>query len=762
MTAADARVERRPWAIALLVETGAVLSSSLDLATTMSRVAQLTIPALADLCVIDLRDREGAISELAAASADPELARRLEELRSQFPLDPGGAHPVARVIRSGEAELLAEMTQELLRSFAQGSEHARFMIANCYRSAIVAPLTVRGRTLGALSALRLANSEPYDQGDLELVCELARRAALAIDNAQLFSAVQTVEQRLDAVLRNLAEAITVVDDAGRTVFANQAALDLLGFESFEELARAKPGEIMSRSIVLSETGEELDLDSMPARRLFRGQPAPALLVRNIVRATGEERWVVVRASPILAPEIGRVMYVANVFEDVTQVKRAQLAEAFMAQASRVLASSMDYAETLQRVAQLAAGQLADWCTVNVLGERGQLERVAVHHHDPDMLALAEKLDRSYRPTLDQSAGVPDVIRTGVARIFNDIPTEALATYARDAEHLRLLRQIAARDVIIVPLAAPTRTLGAITLVSSRTGRRLTEADLDVAIRLGRRAGTAVESARLYTERSRIARVLQRALLPDSLPDMPGFEIAASYRPAGELNEVGGDFYDVFPCGDGWMLVIGDVCGKGAEAASVTALARHTLRAVSMLNMSPTEMLELLHRTLRQQEPEGQMCTVCLVLVGSPAAKLELAVALAGHPRPLIVGPGDTASAVGEPGTVLGIVNPITISEVSAELCQGQTLLLYTDGVPEAARGDARSAPTLESLSARVGGLALQVMLAEIETAAIQSAGGHPQDDIALLGLRLAGSQRGRIERAMSAGERDPHRSHEHG
>jgi GAF domain-containing protein len=214
MTAADAQVERPPWAIALLVETGAVLSSSLDLATTMRRVAQLTIPALADLCVIDLCNREGAISELAAASTDPERARGLERLRSRFPLDPSGAHPVARVIRSGEAVLMAEMSHELLRSFAQGSEHAGFMLENRYRSAIVAPLTARGRTLGALSTLRFADSEPYDQGELQLVSELARRAALAIDNAQLFSDVQAVEQRLDAVLRNLAEAITVVDDAG--------------------------------------------------------------------------------------------------------------------------------------------------------------------------------------------------------------------------------------------------------------------------------------------------------------------------------------------------------------------------------------------------------------------------------------------------------------------------------------------------------------------------------------------------------------------
>ena len=738
MTRADARIEERGWAIALLVETGAVLSSSLDLATTMSHVAQLTIPTLADLCVIDLRDGEGAISELAAASADPELARSLEELRSRCPLDPGGPHPVAHVIRSGEAQLLSEMSRGSLRSFAQGPEHARFMIANGYRSAVVAPLTARGRTLGALSTLRLGHSQPYDHEDFTLVCELARRAALAIDNAQLFRDVQSVEQRLEAVLSNLAEAITVVDEAGRTVFANQAALDLLGLRSAEELAQAEPDELMSRFIVRSESGEELDPDAMPARRLFRGEPAPALLVRNIVRATGEERWVMVRASPILDPETGEMMYAANVFEDVTQVKRAQLAEAFMARASRVLASSLDYGETLRRIARLAADELADWCAVDVLGERGQLERVAVHHNDPEKLALAEQLDRAYRPTLDEPVGVAEVIRTGEAQIFNDITTEALATYARDAEHLGLLRQMGARDVIIVPLAAPAHTLGAMTLVSSLDGRRLIDADLGVAVRLGRRAGTAIESARLYTERSRIARVLQRALLPDSLPAMPGFEVAARYRPTGELNEVGGDFYDVLPYRDGWMLVIGDVCGKGAEAASVTALARHTLRAAARLDADPTGMLQLLHRTLQAQEPEGQMCTVCLIAVGPPDLRARLTIALAGHPRPLIVGPGGKMSASGEPGTVLGLVDPVAVSEVSVELCQGETLLLYTDGVPEAARGR-RGVALPESLGAQVRGLGLQDMLRTIEVATVESAKGQPQDDIALLGLRLAGA-----------------------
>ena len=165
----------------------------------------------------------------------------------------------------------------------------------------------------------------------------------------------------------------------------------------------------------------------------------------------------------------------------------------------------------------------------------------------------------------------------------------------------------------------TGALGAITLVSSESMRRLSAADLGVAERLGRRAGTAVENARLYTERTRIAHTLQRALLPESLPEVPGAEIEARYCAAGELNEVGGDFYDVFEHGgDSWMLVIGDVCGKGSRAAGVTALARHTLRAAAMGGQSPAEMLETLHRALRRQPPGADLCTACLVMA-TPAS-----------------------------------------------------------------------------------------------------------------------------------------------
>jgi PAS domain S-box-containing protein len=733
--------------VELLLEAGVALASSLDLATTMDRIARLTVPRLADVCVIDLLDEDGSIRDVAVAAFDERIARTLEELRGRHQLDPLGEHPVAQVIRSGEPVLLPEMTSSLLSSFAAGSEHARFMIDNDYRSAAVAPLLARERTLGAISALRLGDgSRAYTGEDMDLVCELARRAAMAIDNARLYSQLRGVERRLEAVLVNLAEAITVMDEDGRMVFANQAAADLLGAATPEELMGSPPGTIMPRFQVLDEQGRELDLESMPGRRLFAGEDPRPLLVRNIVRATGEERWLVVRSSAVVDPDSGRIAYAVNVFENITEVKRAQLNERFMSEASRVLASSMDYTETLQQVARLAVPRLADWCAVDVLNERGEIELVAVHHADPAKLAMAERLDRRYRPALDDPTGVAEVLRTGEPRIFTDIQPEALVAYAHDEEHMELLRMVGPQAVIIVPMIGATGTIGTITLVSSESPRRLSSVDLALAERLARRSGTAVERARLYTERSRIAHILERSLLPESLPAIPGAEIQARYSPAGEVNEVGGDFYDMFEHRSGhWMLVIGDVCGKGPRAAGVTALARHTLRAAALSDQSPAEMLHTLHRALRLQPAGADLCTACVVMMEPVHDHARLTIALAGHQPPLLIDHDGSVIPLGEPGTLLGVLDPIDVVERHGELHAGQTLLLYTDGVIEAGRaGKQLGESGLRGLCAQTAHLPLDGLLEHIEHAVLERAMGRLRDDVALLAVRLGDRSAGRL------------------
>jgi serine phosphatase RsbU (regulator of sigma subunit)/PAS domain-containing protein len=739
--------QRGPLEVAaeILIDAGAVLASSLDLATTMDHIARLTVPSLADLCVIDMRGEDGSIEKVAIAAREPEIAEQLERLRASDPPDPQGSHPVAEVMRSGESQLIAVMSDSQLVSFARGDEHARFMLDHRYRSAIVAPLRARGSTFGALSLLRLGDDAvPYTTSELHLAGELARRAALALDNAALYSDLRAVEQRLEAILAGLAEAITVEDRAGRTVFANQAAADLLGLADPGELVRAAPGTIATRFRLLDEFGLEVDLDELPGRRVLRGEQAAPLELRSIAARTGEERWLVVRSSPIVDPQSGKVIYAANVFENITPLKRAQLIEAFMAEAGRVLSSSLDPGETLQRVVQLVVPQLADGCLVDVVSARGELERVAMHHRDPYKLLLAERLQEHHRPEPADGAAVREVIRSGEAKLFGGITQQQLAGSAPQDGHLGTLAALQAREVIVAPLAAPARTFGAITLISSDGGRALTEADLDVAIRLGRRAGSAVERARLYTERTHITKVLESALLPETLPLLPGADLRALYRAAGELNDVGGDFYDVLAYGENaWMLVIGDVCGKGPRAAGVTALARHTLRAAALLGESPEGMLRTLHEALRRQPSGADLCTVCLALVelgdgdGSQTGAARLTLALAGHPPPVLVSALGKPRLVGVPGTLLGMVDPVEINQVALDLAACETLLLYTDGMTDGDRGGrALGEEGLLGLCEQAQERPLAALLEHVSAAA---GGGDPsrlRDDIALLALRL--------------------------
>jgi PAS domain S-box-containing protein len=727
--------------IDLLVEAGVVLAESLDVPTTLGRVARLTIPRLADLCVIDLVDEDGAIVQTAAASVEETVAEDLRALRERRRLDPEGPHPVAEVIRSGRPVLLSQMESDELRSYAAGARHARFMIEHGYHSAVVAPLTARQRTLGALSVLRLGNDTAYEESDLAVVNELARRAALAIDNARLYSEVRRVEQRLAAILVSLAEAITLTDAEGCIVFANQAAADLLGAASPDKLIGSEQAALMARYFVRDEHGAELTAEQLPHRRMFAGEDPEPMLLHAIERTSGEERWLMARPAPVLDHESERLLFSVNVYEDITEVKRAETAESFMAEASRVLASSMDFPETLQKVARLAVPQIADWCAVDVLGENGEIEAVAIHHGDPAKLSQAQQLRRSGAASIEDEGGVAEVIRTGSARLYPAIDREALASEASE-QHMRLMLSLRTTSAIVVPLAAPSRTVGALTLATSESVRRMSERDIPLAVRLGRRAGTAVESARLYTERKRIADVLQAALLPEELPPIPDAQVSALYRAAGELNDVGGDFYDVCPCSAGrWMLAIGDVCGKGPRAAGVTALARHTLRAGAMLDQTPTDILRTLHRALGHQPAGADMCTVCLVMIEPRGDAARLTVTLAGHPPPVIVRAGGKAAQVGAPGTLLGVVEDLQIKEVETQLCAGETLLLYTDGVLEAGAPDRPIGEhgLLELCSAQER-LELAELLRRIEQTAVERTAGELHDDIAMLGVRVAAAE----------------------
>jgi serine phosphatase RsbU (regulator of sigma subunit) len=292
--------------------------------------------------------------------------------------------------------------------------------------------------------------------------------------------------------------------------------------------------------------------------------------------------------------------------------------------------------------------------------------------------------------------------------------------------------------MIVPMKVAGRMIGTITL---ECVERVYDAqDVAVAEDFALRAGAAVENARLYRAASQIAQALQTSLLPPHLPDVPGAELAAAYHPAWQGVEVGGDFYDVFSTAPGqWYLVIGDVSGKGAEAAAVTALARYTLRTAAARRRSPAAILRWVGEAMLHQDAAGgRFCTIACALVDLARSPAVVTVCCGGHPLPVLRrGPG-SVEMLGAPGTLLGLDAEPELRERSTELRPGDTLVLYTDGLTEA-RAPFEMWGHAE-LMAAVRAAPLNGPAGLVESLVASALGGRaaPRDDLALLALKFQG------------------------
>ena len=688
-----------------LAGVAAITETSASIGETVERLNELLVPALADVAVIDVL-RDGLPERLAVAAHGPRRAELAAALRRA---DPG--------VPEEPAEPAWPDTIGV-------------------RSSIVVPLRARGQRIGALAlAVTQESRRRYGADDREFAKVLSGRVALALDNAGLFAEVETLEAQQAAALGSLAEAVTVQDRRGRLVYANEAAARALGFASAAELLATPAREIVDAFDAFHEDGTSLDMERLPGRRALAGEHPEPLLVRAGHRRTGEERWRLTKASAVRDRD-GRPRLAVNIIEDVTEARRGELRNRFLAEAGAVLASSLDYEETLARVAQLAVPALADWCGVSMPDERGFLRSVAVAHVDPAKVAFAREYNARYPTRVDDPAGAARVMREQRSQVVNEIPDELLEQAVPDPEQLTAVRAIGMRSVLIVPMVAAGKAIGTISLVNAESRRTFAEGDLALAEELGRRAGTAAESARLYTERSLIARTLQSSLLPAELPSIPGFAMASLYRPAGAENWVGGDFFDAVETGRGWVITVGDVAGHGAEAAALTAQARHTLRTGARLLGDPVAAIRELNQSLRTSE-RLSVCTVVAVLLeeGTPAARAS--VVCAGHPQPLLIRAG-TITPVGRWGVMAGAWEDGDWEAVPVDVAPGDVLVLYTDGVTDARGQDGRFGDA-RLRAALAGATDASDAVARIEAALDAFETGSQADDTAVLAVMRTGA-----------------------
>lgn len=530
----------------------------------------------------------------------------------------------------------------------------------------------------------------------------------------------------------LAEAVTVRDPGGALVYANRAALKHLGFESLDEFRRSSSQAIMDDYLVEDEHGQPLVHADIPSVRLLRGEQVEPTLMRTVNRTTGEVRWDLLKTTALRGRR-GRIQGVLTVIDDVTDVKTAEMRTRVLAESGRILASSLDYRETLRNVAELAVPSLVDYCAVDLLVDSDSLERVAACHRDQAASALADQLRSLPTVKLDRRQPTGRVIESGTSQLFPSVTDATLTEIARDQAHLSRLRELAPRSIVLVPLLVPGRTIGVMTLATDRSERRLDHDDVALAEQLGRRAAVAVENARLHTKLSEVAETLQRALLPRALPAIPGWEVASLYRPTEtDLRiDVGGDFYEFFENEGTWLALIGDVTGKGVAAASVTSLMRHGARVASQSEPAPASILGRLDEALAEEAGQALCTALCLRL-----AEDHVVISSAGHPPAIIVGQDGRLREVPQPGPVLGAFDDASWPEETVTIQPGELLVMYTDGVIETVGEHERfGVERLRTLLRSQAGADPQTVLQQLEAALTGFASGPAADDVAALALR---------------------------
>ncbi|HWO68440.1 MAG TPA: GAF domain-containing SpoIIE family protein phosphatase, partial [Umezawaea sp.] len=291
------------------------------------------------------------------------------------------------------------------------------------------------------------------------------------------------------------------------------------------------------------------------------------------------------------------------------------------------------------------------------------------------------------------------------------------------------------DVLSLALTARGSTIGTLVMIRG-AGRGFPDDDVEFAGQIASQASIALDSARLYEERGRVASILQASLRPPDLPAIPGARVSARFRPAAEHLDIGGDFYDIHGSADDWLLVLGDVCGKGVEAAVLTGRARQSIRMAAYFDRRPSAVLKALNNVLCENDSSRFVTVVCARFHPSPdGSSAEVDIAVAGHPAPIVVHSDGVVDQVEVAGIAAGVVPDVDYTEVRVRIEAGDTMLMFTDGVDEARGSDGfYGMDRLLGLLPDYAGAGPVALCEAVERSVVEYLDGRAHDDIALLAV----------------------------
>jgi PAS domain S-box-containing protein len=401
--------------------------------------------------------------------------------------------PLSEAVRSSRPVLLGSIAEWEARYPGQYARH----VAPVGLEALAAiPVSVAGKAIGGI-VVGFRGPRTFDEDWRTYLETLGQLCGQALDRARFFDAEQRERERNQTLVGAIADAFIALDKDFRFTFANERAAAVLG-HSLEALIGKVLWDLFPTAV------------TSPFGRVFRDAMETRIPVTTEDYSEALKCWLEVRVYP--AADGGLVFF----FQDVSQRRHAHEALDFIDEASQVLASSLDYETTLQNLASSAVPRIADWCSVDMLQSPGDttwppnLRRVALTHSHPGRIALVQRLRQRVFTDWNANSGLPRVLREGVSEFTPEITDAMMATAATSQEHLEILREIDLRSLIIVPLTARGKVLGALTLGMAESKRRYDSSDLRLAEDLARRAGTAIDNALLYVDALEARRIAEQA------------------------------------------------------------------------------------------------------------------------------------------------------------------------------------------------------------------------------------------------------------
>lgn len=678
-----------------------------------------------------------AIAILLADESEGELiARAASGLSEEVTLGLG--------IRSGEGmagQVIARRQPLIVDDLSQIVVVSPVLRDSGLRSVVAVPLLSDGKVLGVVYAgsLQLAR---FAAGDAHVLEMIANRLAGAIRRVQLFEAEHAARReaeqlasrlrQMQAVTSALVGTSTVADTA--TVLAGSMSSHVPGGEHRWGSVWALRGDNielvsdLSLSPAAAHIGPVPLDSSLPLAVAFReGKP---IFVTDAAQAVSEfgslaevpgisDSFAVL---PILLGDrcLGVLVVAFETPHDFDAAERAFLAavvdqaaqaldraglyaqlsdladmSSFFAEAAKVLAEASSFADTLERLAILALPALGDICLIDVVGERGNLERMVARHRDPSLQPLVDRLRTHYPPQRSGPHPAAEVSRIGSVRWSGRMTDEFLQSTTIDNAHYEITKALGFRSYLAVPLKSGGHLLGSVTFVSS--GRSFGPRDASFAELLAQQVAAVVYNARRSDSALQTSQILQDSLLPQNLPAVPGLRIETRYLAATRGLEVGGDFYDVVLLPNQQVgFSIGDVAGHDRHAAALMGQLRSAYRALASQVGSPSDLISALRRSWELLDIDR--ITTALFAQLDPGSG-DIVMASAGHYPPMLIGPEMTRFLPVTPTTPLGAPEA-PVQQWSGTLAPGQVLLLYTDGaIDERYAGSTASMEKLAQVAA---------------------------------------------------------------